>query len=125
MPLDNPRTIDIVTKTADGQGAELIIYDGGEVPEPSERFERLQEKLRAYAVFVEGGQFKEKLPGVSPDKILIRVVCKQTPTEVMRQVSAVKNTTSNGLALPVVVETEEEYKGRTAKKQLKPWWRFW
>ena len=86
-------SIDIVFLAPDRSKVSLVAYDGGEVPEPAEREEALQKKLRTYLEFVASGQFLKMYPQHSDLGVDIIVVCLQPPTDGMNKIEASEITT--------------------------------
>ena len=65
MTLEDPNTIDMISKIKNGK-MWLGITDAGVTTDPKERFKKLMVKLGAYVGFVTNEQFKEQYPGIKP-----------------------------------------------------------
>jgi len=88
MPLEDPNTIDIITKPKNGK-MELIITDSGTTTDPNERLQRLIAKLKSYVGYFMSDEFKEEYPDIKPKNVAIKVVCRNEPTEQMKQIDKV------------------------------------
>jgi hypothetical protein len=49
MSLRNTGTLDVIVDSPHTPGYDLIIYDGGDVPDDDERYSLLMKKIEAYA----------------------------------------------------------------------------
>jgi hypothetical protein len=122
-------SVDIVFLAPDKKKVSLVAYDGGEVPDPVEREDALQKKLRTYLDFVASGQFLKTYPQHSDLGVDIMVVCLNPPTEGMKKIQGIRDHDRPETFLPVSVITDAEFRASLPKKTTpvvsKPWWRFW
>ena len=129
MTLAKSDSIDIVFLAPDKKKVSLVAYDGGEVPEPTEREEALQRKLQTYLEFVACGQFLRIYPQHSDIGVDILVVCLNAPTVGMKQIHGIKDHDRPETFLPVTVMTDTEFRAMLRKKaapaESKSWWKFW
>ncbi len=129
MTLVKPDSIDIVFLAPDKKKVSLVAYDGGEVPDPADREEALQKKLRSYLEFVASGQFLKTYPQHSDLGVDIMVVCLNPPTEGMKKIQGIRDHDRPETFLSVAVITDAEFRATLPKKvapsAAKPWWKFW
>ncbi len=85
MPLEKLDTIDMVLKPKDDQ-IVLVITDAGVTTDPGERYDLLLKKLGSYVNYAFSADFAQTYPGITPDKVIIRVICATPPTEMMQQI---------------------------------------
>jgi len=88
MTLEEPNKIDITGKTKDGK-IFLAITDVGITTNPDERFQKLIMKIKSYMNYVMGDAFKKEHPKVKPKDVIIKVICKNEPTDQMKQIENV------------------------------------
>ncbi len=88
MTLEEPNKLDIIGKTKDGK-IFLVITDAGITTNPDERFQRLIMKIQSYVNYVMSDSFKKEYPKIKPKDVIIRVICKNEPTDQMKQVENV------------------------------------
>jgi hypothetical protein len=82
VPLEEVQVIDIGLKAADG-AVELVITDAGVTIDPGRRLDLLREKLRTYANYIDSQEFEKDHPGIGRDRVRIRVICANPPSEEM------------------------------------------
>jgi hypothetical protein len=129
MTLVKSDSIDIVFLAPDKKKVSLVAYDGGEVPDATDREEALQKKLRSYLEFVASGQFLQTYPQYSDIGVDIMVVCLNPPTESMKKIQGIRDHDRPETFLTVTVITDAEFRSTLPKNETsitpKPWWRFW
>ncbi len=82
MPLEDPHSIDIITRSEDGRIA-LIITDSGQTTDAEARFLKLVEKTSLYLDYVLSEKFRVDHPEATPGEVKIKVLCATPPTEEM------------------------------------------
>ena len=129
MTLVKSDSIDIVFLAPDKKKMSLVAYDGGEVPDPVEREEALQKKLRSYLEFVASGQFLQTYPQHSDLGVDIMVVCLHPPTEGMKKIKGIRDHDRHETFLSVTVTSDAEFRAALRKQApkvaAKPWWKIW
>jgi len=81
MPVDDPKTIDIVSVNGDSGIALLIISDHLDWIDSLDHQLKLQTKLNAYLAFVESGEVFDRFPDALGKPIEIQVVFLCPPDE--------------------------------------------
>ena len=128
MALDKTDVVDILLLSRDKTKVLMVVYDGGEIPDPGEREQALQKKLRTYLEFVASGQFIETYPEHADRGVGVTVVCLHPPTAAMKQIEGIRDHERPESFLPVEVMTDAEFRASIAMPKppaTKPWWRFW
>ena len=87
MPLEDPYTIDVITRPVPGR-LELVITDAGATTDPGKRLAKLERKLQGYVTYLSSEEFPVDNPGVAIGSVTILVVCKTPPTPAMAQAAA-------------------------------------
>jgi hypothetical protein len=103
MPLEDVQAIDIGRKMGDG-AAELVITDSGVTADPVQRLELLREKLRTYATYIKSREFNNDFPGVCRDRLQIRVVCANPPSDEMLKLHAISIKGDSTIIVPIVYD---------------------
>lgn len=101
MGLDDAKSIDIVLGPTPHAKVTLVIVDGEVHADENLRFNKFLAKLRAYIGHVMCPQFAAAHPGVEPKDVLIGVLCKQPPNEVMLQMTEVRPTAPPDVSIRV------------------------
>ena len=133
MGLRDRDVIDMLLRDPEDGTPELLMYDSGEIKDEQRRHQLFQDKLLAYAAFVDGGQFRENFPEATADQLRVRVICSRPPNGSMESVQSVVLGQHPGVRLPVVFELEQDMRrrvkaaaGPTSQSTTgRPWWRFW
>lgn len=113
MSLADITSVDLVIRLpGEPARAALLIYDSGEIADDGEREKALQNKLKAYLLFVESGQFTETYPALADAELSVEVVCSIAPTDGMRMIEGVRSPEGSGLFIPVNVTEETEFRAR-------------
>jgi hypothetical protein len=105
MPLEDVLAIDIGLKTADG-GVELVVTDSGVTVEPTQRLALLREKLRTYAQYIKSQALENDFPTIDRNRVRIRVVCANPPSEEMATINAVSIKSEQPVIVPVIYQQE-------------------
>jgi hypothetical protein len=109
MSLDRPEKVDLVAVLPRNPRVVLVVYDGGEVPEPHQREQALERKLAAYLQFVISGQFARAYPNYLDREVGIVVVCANAPTEGMTRIEGIRDHSHPETFLPVEITTDAEF----------------
>lgn len=128
MSLAKADTVDLVVLLSGKETVALIAYDGGEVPQDSEREMAMQKKIHGYLDFVVSGQYARTYPEFETKRLEIHVVCQNPPTEGMKKVQGIRDHDRPETFIPVKVMIEAELKAALAAAnpgKQNPWWRFW
>lgn len=128
MALDKTDVVDILLLSRDKTRVLMVVYDGGEIPEPAEREQALQKKLHTYLDFVASGHFLKTYPEHADRGVIVTVVCLHPPTPGMKQIESIRDHGGPESFLPVEVMTDAEFRASIAIPKppaTKPWWRFW
>ena len=88
LALEDPNTLDIVLKPKDGK-LTLIITDAGLTIDSQERLNKLITKLKSYVGYIVSNEFKKEYSDIKPKDVIIKVVCKNEPTEQMKQITRI------------------------------------
>lgn len=129
MSLAEFSSIDIIFLSPDKSKVSLVAVDGGEISDPAEREEALQNKLKAYLQFVSSGQFIDAYTEHADRGVDILVVCTTPPTENMNAIEGIRDPDQPGTFLPVSVMTHEQFRTtlreQAPRRKAGPWWKFW
>ena len=85
MTLEEPNKIDIIGKTKEGK-IFLAIVEAELTADQDERFQKLITKIKTYANYIMGDDFKKKYPNTKPKDVVIKVVCNNEPSDQMKQI---------------------------------------
>ena len=86
--LEDPTTVDFITKSDDGK-ISLIITDSGMTTNEEERLKFLKANLFNYLNFIVSEDFAAEYPGVRPSDVAITVICATKPTPQMTELTYV------------------------------------
>jgi hypothetical protein len=91
LGLKETTTIDLITQPLPEDPCKLVLYviDDGSVSDPTQRHKLLISKLACYMQFVLSEDCRLENPGIKLDDVLVRVLCKVPPNQLMREVQAV------------------------------------
>ena len=89
MPMEDPNSIDVISKRGEDGRITLAIIDAGITPDPAQRMDCLLKKLKAYVNAIISGALEENFPGHSAKDFKIRVVCNTRPTPEMTAISQI------------------------------------
>ena len=92
LGLEDTNSIDIVSNALPGDDCKIVLYaiDDGTTTDELRRYQLLIEKLRAYVDHVASAEFRSSHPNVGFGDVLVRVLCKTPPNDVMLDVQAVR-----------------------------------
>jgi hypothetical protein len=88
MPIENPNTIDIITRPAP-DALNLLITDSGQTSEPEARLALFKTKLARYAAYVAAPKFEHEYPGVLRERVTIILVSRFEATPEMKAITSV------------------------------------
>ncbi len=100
MPLEDTKTIDMISKNESG-GIDLIITDSGALSNPEERIDKLRRKLQSYANYAASEDFSLDYPGFSVNDVRIIVICRREHRELMRRIDQIVPEKYPHMAIPV------------------------
>jgi hypothetical protein len=104
MPIEDPNSIDIITRPP-GQLA-LLITDSGQTRDPETRLTMFRAKLETYVRYVENPEFT-KTHAVARDQVLIVLVSQLEATPEMKGITSV-SLAEGGIRLPVIFDRFDE-----------------
>lgn len=111
MALEETGTLDIVFRALDDRenGIDLMLFDHGKTDDESQRYTFLTKKLSTYIAYVMSDEFRSRFPRTKPDDVLIRVLCKKPPTQLMQAIRSVSPRGDRINRVPVRFENLDEF----------------
>lgn len=79
MAIENADRVDSISRTPDGNSYTLLMVEDRPFEDSDERFHQLLEKINAYMLYVQGGQFYEDYPEARGKRLQVRLVCYDEP----------------------------------------------
>jgi hypothetical protein len=107
MSLHDVQRIDLVLGPARHAKCTLIIVDGEQHTDQTQRFEMLGRKLTAYFSYIQSTKFAEDHPGVDRSEVLIGVICQQAPSEEMLRLNILQSDDNPNISVRVAVAQHE------------------
>ncbi len=134
MPLENPEVIDIILKPVQNK-LKLVITDAGVTTDCEERMNLFVAKLRTYVAYITSEEFRAEYPSIRPNDVTICLVTRNPPTEQMSAITHVTPTGDKDNRIAVQFEmfggsdglmnSDNREPPPDARKQRRPWWKFW
>ncbi len=85
MPLENPNVVDMIATPSPGQ-VRLVIKDNGNISNPVERLNLLEQKLETYMNHIHSSEFMSEHEGIQAEDITIAIVTSEPPTPKMKAI---------------------------------------
>jgi len=119
MAIDDGTIIDVIVRLRDDR-VVLVIQDNGEFEgKPTQRLKAFREKLRIYANYLSGPEFRAEYPDLEASASSIQVITTSEPTPEMAEIGKVRvAVTPKGSRAHV--EIEDEHEGEASEQLLIP-----